>query len=319
MGSEQEIHVGIDFGGTKLFGALVGPGGSISEETYVEHGQPGAVPRGFSDEELALGAGYARLAELASDLVNKARACGRTPVGIGIGAPGVVGPGGVVVLAGSLGWKNAPLAALLERRLGLEVRVENDVNLAALGEHAVGAGRGTNSLFLLAIGTGIGGAVIIDRKLWRGGHNAAGEIGGLLPGPEFLSWSDRDWGAFEASASGTGLGLEARRAAEAAGVQVAPEDLRGERLFAAAAAGTPWARKAVDRAVDLWTVAIGAVQSLIDPEVIVLSGGVSRSAALHLPEIEARLRRALPQAPNIVVSTLGYRAGVLGAPSLFLP
>jgi glucokinase len=318
---DQEIHVGIDFGGTKIFGALVGPGGSCSDETYVEHrgekAQTVAIPAGFTAEEAAMGIAYVRLYELASGLIDKARASGRTCAGVGIGAPGIISGDGVVVAAGSLGWKNARLGPLLEKRLGVPVMVENDLNLAALGEHALGAGKGCNSMFLLAVGTGIGGASIIDGRLWRGRHNAAGEIGGLLPGPEFLGWRDRDWGAFEAYASGTGLALEARKAAEAAGVNLPPEATKGEKLFAAAAAGVPWARKVVDRAVDLWTVAIGAVQVVLDPDVIVLSGGVAGSAARYLPEIAGRLSAALPQAPAVVCSTLGYRAGVLGTLALF--
>jgi glucokinase len=317
-GSAADVHIGIDFGGTKVFGALVSPGGVISDETYLEHAGASGPPSDATAQELALGTAYARLLELGTTLVAKARAAGRRPVGIGIGAPGMIGPGGVVLVAGAIGWKNAPLGAMLERRLGLPVRIENDVNLAALGEHSVGAGRGKSSLFLLAIGTGIGGALIIDDKLWRGGRFAAGEIGALLPGREFLGWADRDWGALEAHASGTGLAVEARRQAEQAGVAVTPEQLRGERIFAAAAAGVPWARKVIDAAVDLWTIALGAVQVVIDPEVIVLSGGVSSSAAAFLPEISARLARALPQAPDIVVSDLGYRAGVLGSPALFV-
>jgi glucokinase len=314
--ADRDVHVGIDFGGTKVFGALVGEGGVISDETYVEHGGTG-IPADFSPDEVALGTGYARLHDLAADLIARARASGRNPIGVGIGAPGMIGPGGLVLVAGAIGWKNAPLGPMLERRLGLPVRIENDVNLAALGEQTVGAGRGKSSLFLIAIGTGIGGGCIIDGKLWRGGRFAAGEIGALLPGPQFLGWADRDWGAFEAHASGTGLHTQARLAAEAAGATVAPEALRGERLFAAAAAGVPWAHQVVDHAVKLWTVAIGAVQALIDPEIIVLSGGVASSAIPFLPEIKDRLGRALPQAPEIAVSTLGYRAGVLGAPSLF--
>jgi predicted NBD/HSP70 family sugar kinase len=315
----RDIYVGIDFGGTKLFGALVGSDGRCLDETYVEHRGPAVLPAqaGSSPEEAALGTAYAALFQLASTLVEKARARGLTCAGVGIGAPGIVAPDGVVVVAGSLGWRNAPLGPLLQKRLDVPVRVENDLNLAALGEHAVGAGRGCNSMFLLAVGTGIGGASIIDGRLWRGKHNAAGEIGGLLPGPEFLDWHDRDWGAFEAYASGTGLSREAAKAAAAVGETPAPEALKGERLFAAAAEGVPWARKVVDRAVALWTVAIGAVQVVLDPDVIVLSGGVAGSAARYLPDIAARLSAALPQAPAVVASTLGYRAGVLGTAALF--
>jgi glucokinase len=311
--------VGIDLGGTKLFGALVEGDGKVSEETYLEHGgRTTPVPLDLTEEERALGPAYARLVILAADLIERGRSAGRPPVGVGVGAPGMTRPeGGVVIAAGTLGWKDVHLGALLERRCGLPVRVENDVNLTALGEHAFGAGRGLRSLFLFAIGTGIGGGLVVDGKLWRGRHYAAGEIGALLPGREYLSWNDRDWGAFEAFASGTGLSSEARRLAGELGATPGEDELRGERLFAAAAAGAPWARRALDQAIEMWTIGLAAVQAVIDPDLIVLSGGVAPSAAPYLPLISGRLRHALPFAPEIVTSTLGYRAAILGVPALF--
>ena len=311
-------YVGIDLGGTKLFGALVGSDGTLSEETYVEHGGARIEPVShLSEEERLLGVAYARTVDLANHLVERAKAKGITPLGMGVGAPGMTRPDGVVIAAGTLGWHEVPLGRLLEQRCGLPVRVENDVNLAALGEHAVGAGRGLRSLFLFTIGTGIGGGLVIDGKLWRGRHHAAGEIGAMLPGREFLTWNDRDWGALEAMASGTGLTSEARRLSAEAGMTPGDDDLRGEKLFAAAASGAPWARRALDNAVELWTVALAAVQAILDPDLIVLSGGVAPSATKFLPLIAGRLRHALPFAPDIAPTTLGYKAAVLGAPALF--
>ena len=247
----------------------------------------------------------------------RARARGIEPLGIGVGAPGMTRPDGVIIAAGALSWHEVPLGALLARRCGLPVRVENDVNLAALGEHAYGAGRGLRSLFLFTIGTGIGGGLVIDGKLWRGRHHAAGEIGTMLPGREFLTWNDRDWGAFEALASGTGLTAEARRLALAAGVTPAEDELRGEKLFAAAANGVPYARRALDHAIELWTVALAAVQ--VDP-----GPGSDRAVGWGgpfghpVPAAHRRqLRHALPFAPDIAPTTLGYKAAVLGAPALF--
>jgi glucokinase len=313
-------YLGVDLGGTKIFGALVSADGVLAEETYVEHGDPAASAQwaDLSTEERAGGRAYDRLLALVQDLLVRAQAAGRTVAGVGVGAPGITRDDGVVVAGAALGWREFPLAALLERRLGLPVRVENDVNLAGLGELAFGAGRGARSLFLMAIGTGIGGAVILDGKLWRGRHFAAGEIGSLLPGREFLAWTDRKWGAFEAVASGTGIAAEARKAMAAAGIGVAGGEagLQADRVFAAAAEGAPWALAVAEQTVELWTLAIAAVQVVLDPEVVVLSGGVSASAEHFVPEIESRLRRTMLVVPRIVRSSLGYRAAVLGAPGL---
>jgi glucokinase len=313
----EAVYVGLDLGATKVFGALVGQDGSLRAERYVEHARRAAADGAHSPEERALGPAYACLVEVAAALVEQARAAGQRPVGIGVGAPGMTRPDGLVLVAGGLAWRDVPLGALLARRSGLPVRVENDVNLAALGEHAVGAGRGTRSMFLFAVGTGIGGAVVIDGRLWRGRGFAAGEIGALLPGPEFLAWDNKEIGALETYAAGAGFAAEARRLAAAAGTPIPEAEGRGERLFVNAAAGVPWARQVVDRGVDLWTVALSAVQSILAPDVIVLSGGVADSAAVYLPEIARRLERALPSVSPIVPSRLGYRASVLGVPALF--
>lgn len=317
-------YVGIDLGGTKLFGALVDASGRMDEETYVEHGAGAAaattapeLPGGpLSDQERALGPAFSRLVLLAADLLERARRAGRPAAGLGVGAPGLTRPDGTIIAAGALDWKDVPLGPLVQRRIGVPVRIENDVNLAALGELAFGAGKGMRSLFMMAIGTGIGGAVVIDGRLWRGGRFAAGEVGHLVPGPQFLEWKNSAIGAFESHASGTGIHQAALRAAEEIGDGNVAE-LKGERLFAAAQRGSLPARRAVDQAVALWSVAIAAAQTILDPDLVVISGGVAASAAPFLPGIAERLGQMLPMAPRIAVSTLGYRAAVLGTPALF--
>ena len=320
-GPSPDLWVGIDLGGTKLFGALVDGAGNISEETYVEHRAAAAgataLPGGeLTSEERALGAPYARLVDLALDLVARSRRQGRSPAGVAVGAPGLTRPDGTIIHAGGLGWVDVPLGPMLARRVGLPVRVENDVNLISLGEMAFGAGRGLRSMFLVAIGTGIGGAVILDGRLWRGARFAAGEVGHLPPGPQFLDWTNRNFGVLESRSSGTGIHNEALRFAAEAGDSNTSE-LKGEKLFAAALRGSVPARKAIEQAVSLWTVCIGAAVSILDPDLVVVSGGVATSAAPFLPAIAERLQQLLPIAPTIKVSTLGYRAGVLGTPALF--
>jgi glucokinase len=317
VSAQAPVTAGIDLGGTKIFGALVSAGGEVTDEIYLPHEGGGGDVAGLSAEEHAGGAPYARLVETVGALLARARAAGLAVDGLGVGAPGIVRAGGVIAAGNAFEWAEFPLQALLEKRFGIRVRVENDVNLAALGEHAFGAGRGAGSMFLMAIGTGIGGAVIVDGKLWRGARAAAGEIGLFVPGRELLGWRDRQWGAFEGVASGTGIANEARAAAGAAGVSGGDEAaFRADKVFAAAAAGTTWAKAVVDRAVDLWAVGLSAVQAVLDPEVIVISGGVSGSAAAFLPAIEAKLAAAMLFPPRVVLSRLGYRAGVLGARAL---
>jgi glucokinase len=313
-----EAFVGVDLGGTKLFGAVVLPDGSLSQTTLLEHSRDEPMPEtGLSPEERAAGAAYARLAGLLDVLVAHAEAEGLHIGGIGVGAPGITRPDGVVVSAPALEWEDLPLGGLLSARMGRPTLVENDVNLTALGESGFGAGRGSRSLFCLAIGTGMGGAVVLDGRLWRGRHSAAGEIGSLVPGPEYLAWGERDWGALEGVASGSGISDEARRRARAAGLELTGEQARPDRVFAAAESGAAWAREVVHRTVDLWCVALSAVQAILDPEVVVVSGGVAPVVERAKRRIEERLSRLMRFPPRIVCSTLGYQAAVLGVPVLF--
>jgi glucokinase len=314
----EKAYVGVDLGGTKLFGAVVMPDGSLGQPTRLDHDRDDPMPEtGLSPEERSAGATYARLAGLVDALTAHAEAQGLSVGGIGVGAPGITRRDGVVVSAPALGWEDLPLGGLLSARMKRPTLVENDVNLTALGENAVGAGRGVRSLFCLAIGTGMGGAVVLDGRLWRGRHSAAGEIGALVPGPEYLGWSNREWGALEGVASGSGISEEARRRARAAGVELSDEQARTDRVFAAADSGAPWAREVVHRTVDLWCVALSAVQAILDPEVIVVSGGVAPAVEAAKERIEDRLSRLMRFRPRIVCSDLGYKAAVLGVPALF--
>ena len=320
--------IGVDLGGTKVFGALVSPDGSLDQETYLEHAgatvtgafRNGPAPRASlrdpSEEERAAGPAYAALVEVIKRLLETARGRGQSVTGVAIGAPGTCRPDGTVILAGALGWRDVPLGRLLERRLGLPCAIENDVNLAALGECAFGAARGAKSAFVLAVGTGIGGAVVLEGRLWRGARLAAGEIGTMIPARELLGRDGRDWGALEAIASGTGIADEARAEAARRGIALTDEAARAESVVAAAEAGEAWARDVVERTLDHWALAVAAVEAILDPEVVVLAGGATRGIRDLVPRLEARLATAVPVLPRLVPSTLGYRAAILGAPVL---
>lgn len=303
--SSNERVIGIDLGGTKIFGGLVDAAGNIEHETYVAHG--GGDPAAGEDRVLQ------KLIEFVHTLAGQALAAGCRVRGVGVGAPGITRVDGVVVSAPALGWREMPLGARLTQRLHLPVHVENDVNLAALGELHFGSGRGAKNIVCLSPGTGIGGAVIIDGKVHRGHHDAGGEIGLMLPGPQFLGWRNREWGPLEDIASGTGIAQRARKTAEAQGLPMPPDGFRAEDVFAAAAEGAVWANALLEETIDYLAVAVANIQALLDPERIILGGGIARAADRIIPGIERRLEPVIPTVPYIVRSELGYRAGVLGA------
>lgn len=300
-GSESVI-VGIDLGGTKLFGAVADLNGNILEEMHFTHHQTTA-------EE-----SFLELKRAIDTLIAAAERTGCKLLGIGVGVPGITHPEtGVVTMAPSLSWDEFPLKERLSALYSYPVAVENDVNLAALGELWFGTEADLYNLVLIAIGTGIGAGVIIDGVVYRGKHHMAGEIGYLLPDRLSLEQTYPGFGALEQKASGTGIAARARELLK--GLRPAEElaALSAEDVFHAARRGEPWATAIVAETVDYLAQAVAAVTLLYDPDVILLGGGVARSADLLIQPILARLEGRIPWLPRLTASRLGYRAGVLGS------
>jgi predicted NBD/HSP70 family sugar kinase len=198
---------------------------------------------------------------------------------------------------------------MLRRRFPVPVQVENDVNLAALGEMWRGAGRGRRHLLFVAPGTGIGAGIIIDGRLHGGAHHFAGEIGYCCPSPEYL---DEDYGllgCLETLASGPGL---LRRARERLGGRLRA-DATARDVFEMARAGDAEAAALCEETATLIGIAVGNVVAALDPEVVVFGGGLSREGESLLGRVREVVYRMVPVRPEIVVSTLGDDAQLHGA------
>jgi predicted NBD/HSP70 family sugar kinase len=239
--------------------------------------------------------------------------------GIGVGVPSVtLTPEGIVTWAPSLGWRDLPLQSILAERFDLPVFVENDVNLTALGEWGFGGGRGARNLVSIAIGTGIGAGIILGGALYRGHNQAAGEVGYLLPGVEYLGRRYEGFGALESLASGSGVAERAARLLDREGLPPPAGDVSAHSVFAAARQGEGWAQRVVNETVDYLSLMVASVSALLDPEVIVLGGGVARSADLLIEPILRRVEGTIPFVPRLVASPLGRRAAAMGAIMLVL-
>jgi glucokinase-like ROK family protein len=295
--------VGIDLGGTKLFGTVADLSGTIQHELHVPHGD-GKGPQDHLEE----------LCAFIETLMDAPRPNGQPIRGIGVGAPGLtLVPEGIVTWAPSLGWRDLPLQQILTERFDMPVFVENDVNLTALGEWGFGAGRGTQNMVSIAVGTGIGAGIITDGALYRGHNQTAGEVGYLLPGVEFLGRCYDQFGALESLASGAGIAQRACQVLKQEREQAPPEDLSAHDVFSAARANQPWARQVISETVDYLSLAIASISALLDPEIIILGGGVARSADLLIEPILERIKGAVPFVPRLVASPLGRRAAAMGA------
>jgi glucokinase len=289
-------------GGTKFYGAISDLGGNIVDE--VDMGRHGA-----SVEE-----NYNRLIELINTLLASPKVEGRRVRGIGVGVPGItMHKDGHVKWAYSLNWRDFPLKTRMAKHYGLPITVDNDVNLAAMGELWFGAGQDIQNMILITVGYGIGAGIIIDRALYRGGSEASGEIGNFIPGTEFLGKDYRDFGALESVASGIGIVERARKVLKSQRDPAELDSLTADDIFAAARQAQRWALSIIDEMVDYLAIAIANLTVSFDPDLIVLGGSVSPFADLLVDPILNRISRAIPTLPRLVVSSLGMRAGVMGA------
>jgi glucokinase len=251
---------------------------------------------------------------------------------VGIGIAGFVDAARSIVYFAPnlLGWRDGPLRAEVEKRVGLPVVVENDANAAAWGEAKFGAGRNDRFIVCVTVGTGIGGGIVVDQMLYRGGFGVGGEIGHIqmVEGGRPCGCGQR--GCWEQYASGGALVREAReRAAELrADAEIllglgdgTPEGITGEHVTQAAQQGDPVAKAAFDTHGHWLGQGLADLAAVLDPECFVLGGGVSEAGALVLDPTVAAFEHLLtgrgrrPTA-TVVLAELGNDAGLVGAADL---
>jgi len=294
---EPRYTIGLDLGGTDLKAGLVSDRGEVLRflRRPARAGEHADAP----------------LEVIAGAVADLRRAAAGPLAGIGLGCPGVIDPmsGALVGRTPHLPhWDSLPLRALLTERLGASPVVENDANLAALAEHRVGAARGARVSLTITVGTGIGCGVIVEGRVLRGAHGGAGELGHLPMDGRFPCRCGVP-GCVEPECSGSGLVARAREA----GLVVSDAGA----VFAAAAAGDPRATRLIERMTDRLGALIAAAVNLLDPEVVVIGGGVSNAGEALLEPLRLAVAcyalESLRDGVRIVGAVLGERAGVVGA------
>jgi glucokinase len=226
--------------------------------------------------------------------------------GLGVAVPGLVDAGaGIVLTAGNLaGWSRVPLRDLLAARLHIPVNIEQDANAAALGERWRGAARNLENFAFVALGTGIGVGIVIDGQLYRGAHHAAGELGDLVVGREFLGQERDGQGNLAQLIGGKTL---RRRAKQATG-----DDLSAAEVISRAENDAELAPMS-DEVDDYLAMAIIAIAALLDPEAIIVGGGTAEAGEDLLDPVRERVAREVPALPIIIASALGSEAQLYGA------
>jgi predicted NBD/HSP70 family sugar kinase/biotin operon repressor len=286
--------LGIDLGGTKLHVALADLRGAIVTESI----EPTTAAGGAAVVE--------QIGRMADALLARAGVAPQRLRGAVMGSPGMVDPdsGAIVIAPNIAGLDSLDVRSALRARLRVDVAIENDVNLAAIGEHWRGNGRTARSFAFIAVGTGIGMGVFADGQLIRGARGAAGEIAYLPLGGDPYDARGLRLGTLETSAASAGI------AARYVGLGGAPGTSVREifdRLEA-----DPAARITIDEVGRVIATAILAVHSVLDPQIVVLGGSIGARPELKL-RIEAHLARCMRDPVRIELSALGTRATLLGA------
>ena len=296
---EAALVLGIDIGARFLRGALSDLRGTIRARQDIELDRAGAVE--LLDAVARMRDGLVAVSGLAADRIDS----------VVTGIPGVVEEetGRVRLAENAHGLEGMAVGAELERRLGLPVTVENDVNLAALGEHARGLGRGIDDFAFVSVGTGLGAGLVLGGELRRGRHGAAGEL-------DFVREADDEdldpcAAALPALAARLATGGRPSAGATTATTLAPPYDPRA--IFAAARAGDPLGCAVVAEEARRIALHIVPIAAVADVALVVLGGGVGRNGDLLLKPVRAVLAERLAYPPRVEVSSLGEAAVLIGA------
>ncbi len=309
---EQELVIGIDIGGTKIDVGVIDTSGKILERMRI-----------WTNVHEGLNVIVQNIYDAIEKITNglKTSICG-----IGIGAPGQVDvKNGIVLFAPNLRWKDVELKKIIHEKYRLPVEIENDANCGALAEARLGAGSGSNNLIWITIGTGIGGGIIIDGNLIQGAGFAGGEIGHMTMKKNGPVCGCGNKGCLEALAAGPAIIHQIRKAINSGTqtviLKMIDNDLNKITVGIASNAadtGDSLSLKVLNRAGEYLGIGVANLDNILNPEVIILGGGVMEAAGHRLLKIIKNTvqNRALSVAKNnlrIELSKLGNDAGLIGA------
>ncbi len=306
----SDLILAVDLGGTKVATALISSQGKIHSQNEEPTCQEG--PR----------SGINQIARLLQQHLRPGLTSQQVK-GIGVGIPAVLRPDDdLVIWAPNLkGWRNVALRQALEEQLGIPAFIEYDGHTAVLGEWWQGAGQGYKSIAMVIVGTGIGGGLILDGKLYRGSNRLAGAAGWFALTNNATDYSPRSssLGHWESLAGGLGIADRAMilLPGHTGSSLNGKVPLTAKDIFEQARAGDPFARECVQETANILGIGIANIVSLIDPEIVILGGSIGRQSDLLQETIrEVVLRWAHPiSAKSVVIrsSELGVLAGLFGA------
>jgi len=320
----QQYIIGVDLGGTNI---VVGAMSADGKQHFAMRSIPTSAEsgaEGVADRIVGLIEG------VVLDTLAETNSSRRDVIGVGVGAPGPLDrEKGLVVVAPNLGWKNFPLRDRISERLRLPVTLDNDANCATVGEWWQGAARGGTNVVGMTIGTGIGGGVIIEGKLFHGASDVAGEIGHTTIDLNGRHCKCGNYGCLEAYASGPAIATRAREVLvreETASLLPSLvggklDSITAETVYKAAQRGDAVASEIVRDTARYLGAGIANLLNILNADVVVVAGGVTQAGdALFVPlraEVRRRAFRPAVDATRIVAGELPGTAGVVGAVATF--
>ena len=305
---------GVDLGGTTVKLAYFNEQGTLLHKWEIPTDTSDNGSRILPDIANAV-CGYLQENQISKDAI----------IGIGIGVPGPVSGKGVVNKCVNLGWGVFNIAEELSKLTDLHVKAGNDANVAALGEYWKGGGAGCENMIMATLGTGVGGGIIVDGRVLHGAHGSGGEIGHLVMNrDEEAVCGCGKRGCAEQYCSATGVSTLAKRqlaASDAPSSLRSLEKIMAKDVFDAAAAGDAIAKAALEQYFAYLGEFLANLSSMIDPEIIVLGGGVCKAGQVLLDGIEPYFHKYVFHAASEVrftIAQLGNDAGAYGAFKLAL-
>jgi len=310
------FRIGIDIGGTGIqVGVVDGQGTIIAEES---------IP---TRKDLPFPTQVAQIAQCARAAIAAAGLTEDDIESVGIGIPGIGGRNGEIIKCTNMDWNHVPFGAEFAKHMNKPVHIANDADVAALAESVAGVSAGTSSSVFITIGTGIGSGIILNGKIWNGAHGIGGELGHVILNVGGVPCTCGNHGCLERYCSATALIRMGREAAEkhpeSLMLKMAGGDLnaiKARTVIDSAREKDPTAVKVYRNYINYFAHAIASVVNLLDPEVIVLGGGVSNAGDFLLDALREEfpkhvIFRDQPMA-ELRIAVLGSRAGIIGAAML---
>lgn len=311
------IRIGVDVGGTGIQIGVVDKEYHIIQESSI----PTRTDIPFEEQ----------VKHIADCIVSTVQAAGLNEddiESVGIGIPGIASAKtGEIIKCTNMGWYHVPFRDVFNRYLNKPVHIDNDANVAALAESVAGISAGTSSSVFITIGTGIGSGIIINERIWSGAHHIGAELGHVIFDLDGVPCTCGNHGCLERYCSATALIRMAREAVAEQpdslilrSVNMDPSRIEAKTVFDAARQGDTLAVSVYNRYTDYLAQAIASVVNLLDPEVIVLGGGVSKAGHFLLDPLTQKYKQYIvfndQPLPPVKIAVLGPEAGIIGAAML---